>query len=113
MANALPLLLGGAAAVYFYTRKKPKPSGGNGKGETAGGGGTAGGGAEPAIGDTVDASVTPQNGIMWKVVKSPGGYTAKWMDIHEKVWHTVEGEFKTPSEAKLRVVDMIGLGQIP
>lgn len=112
MANFLPLLIGGGAAAYFLTRKKNGKNG-NGSGEPATGTGTPSGGAEPAIGDTVDASVTPTNGVMWKIVKSPKGYTAKWMQIKEQVWHTVDGEFKTISEAKLQVIDMIGLGQIP
>ena len=106
MANALPILLLGGAAAYYLTRKKPEKAIANGKtnGKTNG--------AKPAIGDTVDASATPQNGVMWKVIKSPGGYTAKWMHIKEGVWHDV-GEFGTAAEAKLRVVDMIALGQIP
>jgi hypothetical protein len=109
MANALPILLLGGAAAFFLTKKKPSRAiGDNGNGKTNGGGT-----AEPAIGDTVGASTTPQNGVMWKILKSPGGYTAKWMQIHEKVWHTVDTEFATVSEAKMRVVDMIGLGQIP
>jgi len=113
MANLpIPLLLaGGAAAVYMMTRKSPTTAVGNGNGNGAKPNGVqpTNGGAEPAIGDTVEYSKTPQNGIMWKILRSPGGYTARWMDIRDQIWQNL-GEFETAASAKIAIMDKITLG---
>lgn len=117
MANLLPILLIGGAAALVLTKKKPSKAITNGNGKTNGDveGPPEG---EPAIGDTVAASTTPQMGIMWKVVKSPDGYMARWTqltkggDEAQAQWQSA-GEYKTAAEAQQRVVDMIVMGQIP
>lgn len=112
MANISPiLLLGGAAAVYFMTKKSPTTAvGGNGVKPNGNGVKPNGnGGAEPAIGDTVEYSKTPQNGIMWKILRSPDGYTARWMDIRDQIWQNL-GEFSSAAKAKIAIMDKITLG---
>jgi hypothetical protein len=111
--NLLPILLIGGAAAVILTKKKPtKAIGGDDTGDDDTGGG------EPAIGDTVAFNKTPMNGILWKVVRSPNGYMARWIEFtkggadSQSQWQSA-GEFDTAAEAQQRVVDMIGLGQIP
>jgi hypothetical protein len=115
--NLLPILLIGGAAALVLTKKKPSKAITNGNGKTNGDveGPPEG---EPAIGDTVASNTTPMNGILWKVVKSPDGYMGRWThftkegDEAKAQWHSI-GEFDTAAEAQQRIVDMIGLGQIP
>ena len=108
--NAFPLLLVGGAAAYFLTKKKPTRAIGGDDPDTGGTGGT--GGAEPAIGDTVAFSKTPQGEVMWKVIRSPGGYMARWTHYKENNWQSL-GEFATPGEAIQRISDSIVMGKIP
>jgi len=121
--NAFPLLLVGGAAAYFLTKKKPTRAIGGDDPDTGGTGGTGGddpdtggtggtGGAEPAIGDTVAFSKTPQGEVMWKVIRSPGGYMARWTHYKENNWQSL-GEFATPGEAIQRISDSIVMGKIP
>lgn len=120
MANALPILLLGGAAAFFLTKKKPTKAVTNGNGKTNGNGaigGPTGGKApapgEPGVGDTIAASTTPQGGVMWKVVRSPTAYQARWSSTKEPtVWHDA-GEFETAAAAQQHIIDLIGLGQIP
>jgi len=109
--NVFPILLLGGAAALIMTKKKPAKAVTNGGGTAAGGDAPAPG--EPAIGDTVAASTSPLKGVMWKVVRSPDGYQARWNDIREPgVWQSA-GDFDTPAEARQNIIDQIGLGQIP
>jgi len=115
--NLLPILLIGGAAAVILTKKKPTKAIGD-DGPIAGGGDDAPPPGEPAIGDTVAFNKTPMNGILWKVVRSPNGYMARWIEFTKEAsddksqWQSA-GEYKTAAEAQQRIVDMIGLGQIP
>jgi len=114
--NLLPILLIGGAAAVILTKKKPTKAIGDDDGGGAIGGPTGGDApapGEPGIGDTIASSASPVKGVMWKVVRSPDGYQARWNDIREPgVWQSA-GDFDTAAEAQQNLIDQIGLGQIP